>query len=635
MKHVIIGTAGHVDHGKTTLIKALTGTDTDRLKEEQERGMTIDLGFASLTLPDGSIAGIVDVPGHERFLKNMLAGAGGVDIALLVIAADESVMPQTEEHLEILRLLDVKEGVIALTKADTVDREWLEIVKEDIRKRVEGTFLADAPLIEVDSIKGRGVNPLKKVLQSAVSRVQPRNTASPFRLPVDRVFTRTGYGTVVTGTLVAGRMAVGDAVDVLPQGLHTRIRGLQTHGKKQQIAEAGSRVAVNLAGVEVADLQRGAVLVAPGSLQPTQLFDANLTLLPSAPKPLTNRARVRVHLGTEEIIGRVQVLGQDAIEPGKSGYIQFRAETLFAGGRGDRFVLRTYSPMRTIAGGVVLDPNPAKHGRNDPAVIERLVARERGTPDDLLEAHLQPLPYGTLETDARKALGLGEPEMGEALAAMVQRGQIVPLSGGWLFHAAVFNSLQDRAVQALTAFHTSNPLKQGMPREELRLALGRNLSPKAYGALVAQWQEEAKIEVDQALLRLANFEVQLNPKQQALLDRLVALFAECGVNSPDMDDISPQLGVHPDVVQPILRVALDRGDIVRIGEGLYWASATVEKAKQTVSEFIRANGGITVSQFRDETGSTRKYAVPAMEYLDSIGFTVRRGDERVLAGRLD
>src|SRR5258708_6323607 len=509
MKHVIIGTAGHVDHGKTTLIKALTGTDTDRLKEEQERGMTIDLGFAALTLPDGSKAGIVDVPGHERFLKNMLAGAGGVDVVLLVIAADESVMPQTSEHLDILRLLDVKNGIVALTKADMVDEEWLLIVEDDVRGHLKDTFLAEAPIIPVDSISGRGIADLKKELISAVSRAEARNATLPFRVPVDRVFTRPGFGTVITGTLVAGTMRIGDGVEILPQRLHTRVRGLQSHGKSQEFVEAGSRVAVNLAGVETASLERGAVLAPPSVMAPTQACDAVFRLLAGSPKALSNRARVRVYIGTAEILGRMQILSGDNLQPGSQGYLQFRAEEPFACARGDRFVVRTYSPMATIGGGTGLDPAPQRHRAKDAAVLSSLAAKERGSPEDLVVTFLISSPVGGFRKDIAKTLGLADSQVASAVSALLESGEILELEAGRLINKGAVAAATTRATRGLTAFHSSNPLRPGMPKEELRGRFGKHMDARTFGSFVQRWQAGETIRTDGASVSLASFKVNL------------------------------------------------------------------------------------------------------------------------------
>lgn len=633
MSHVIIGTAGHVDHGKTTLIKALTGIDTDRLKEEQERGMTIDLGFAALPLPDGSVVGIIDVPGHERFIKNMLAGAGGVDVVLLVIAADESVMPQTVEHLDILRILDVKNGVVALTKCGIVEEEWLEVVEEDIRAHLKDTFLANAPIVRVDSLSGYGISALKKELIAAVQRAEAKDAAAPFRLPIDRVFTRPGFGTVVTGTLVAGTIRVGDPVEILPQQMQSRVRGLQSHGKKQEKVEAGARVAVNLVGVETEALERGMLLAAPHSLTPTQLFDATLRLLPNAPKPLRNLARVRVYLGTAEIIGRMRVLGADEIIPGSQSYVQFRAEQPFACARGDRFVMRTYSPMLTVGGGIILDSHPVRHRQKDSAVLSALAAKERGKPDDLLESWLRTATCGGTRKEAAKALGLNDMEIDTAVQALLQRGNIIALEGDRLIHSSALTTLTDRAMNVLAAYHAANPLRPGMPKEELRGALGRAVDARIFAAFLAHWQATGQLVADAATVRRADFTVQLDVQQQALLDRLVELFLAAGFSVPSLEEAAEQVGASKEAVIEIVRVGKDKGMLIKVDEGLYFHRDTIEKARLVVQEHIAVHGSITVSQFRDLTGSSRKYALPILEYLDSVRFTRRLGDTRVLVQR--
>lgn len=630
MKHIIIGTAGHVDHGKTTLIKALTGTDTDRLKEEQERGMTIDLGFASLTLPDGTLAGIVDVPGHERFLKNMLAGAAGVDVVLMVIAADEGVMPQTVEHLEILSLLDVRHGVIALTKCDTVEADWLRMVEDDVRARLAGTFLAGAPIVRLDSPRGIGVPELKRALLSAASRAEPKNARAPFRLPVDRVFTRPGFGVVVTGTLVAGTLRAGDVVELQPLGLSARVRGLQSHGKAEQQAEAGMRVAVNLVGVEKEVLERGVELAAPGLLRPTQAADCLLRMLPGAPGPLKHRQRLRVHLGTSETLGRAYLLSADSIAPGARAYVQIRTEKPIACARGDRFVVRTYSPMRTVAGGIVLDPAPQRHRRNDPAVLERLAAHERGTPEDLVEAWLQSAPFGAAVAEGISATGLDADAFRQGLEALQSRGDASALAGDRIVYRPVLAALTERVKASLRAYHEANPLKPGMPKEELRAALGRGCEAREYAALLAWWQREGAVVVEGHTVRLADFVVQLNPRQQALYDRVCAVLRDARFQPPSLAELSERVRAPQEAVASMLRVGVDRGELVRIGEGSLFHKDTIEETRRLVRDYIEEHGPLPTSVFRDLIGSSRKYAVPLLEYLDAVRFTRRVGDTRVL-----
>lgn len=631
MKHVIIGTAGHVDHGKTTLIHALTGTNTDRLKEEQLRGMTIDLGFASFTLPDGTVVGIVDVPGHERFLKNMLAGAIGVDVVLMVIAADESVMPQTREHLDILRLLDVKNGVVALTKVDIVDRDWLEAVEEDIRSQLEGTFLQSAPLIRVSSTSRKGIDALKRALQSAVSRVEARNASLPFRLPVDRVFTRPGFGTVVTGTLVAGTMRAGDAVEIVPQQRNARIRGLQVHSHKVEQASAGTRVAVNLSGIEVDEIERGTQCAAPGTVIPTSTIDALLTLLPNKEKALKDGARVRLHIGTTEVIGRIKNLeSRDDLAPGSRTYVQFRSESTFACTRGDRYVLRAYSPMQTIGGGIVLDASPSKHRTGDKTMLEGLRSRERGTPEDLIDTLIQGYSSGILRRDISPASSLAEHQAEIAIDHLLSTGKLVLMNGGRIIHSSLLATLSDRAVGILQSYHNQFPLRSGMPKEELRSQLNKEMDHRFFTALQLYWNDTKVIASDATTLRLFGFTVELNSRQSALIERLEEYYSECGITIPQIEDVCRAIKAPPDAVNALLKVGQERGHFVRVGEGAYYSRQTFTQLKAIIQEEIETAGNITVGILRDRTNSNRKFALMALEYFDSIRFTRRVGDSRTL-----
>ncbi len=631
MKHVIIGTAGHVDHGKTTLIQALTGTNTDRLQEEQERGMTIDLGFASLRLPDGTLAGIVDVPGHERFLKNMLAGASGVDVVMLAIAADEGVMPQTREHLDILRLLDVKNGVVVLTKCDMVDRDWMEAVEEDIRVQLKGTFLEHAPIVQVSALKKKGIEFLKKTLLSAVSRAERRNPSLPFRLPIDRVFTRAGFGTVVTGTLVAGTLRVGDVVEIVPQQIPSRVRGLQVHNQKVSEAVAGMRVAVNIAGVEVGDIERGAQIVPPNTLLPTSAFDGVLQLLPNLNKPFKDRARVRVHIGTEEVIGRMVLLDANTqLEENARAYIQFRSEQPLACTRGDRFVVRSYSPMATIGGGIVLDSAPQRHRKADSTVLNALEAKERGTPEDLIETLLKYQPLGIVRKDIALQVGLPADLTDTTIQTLYAQGKTIALTGDRIFHTQILQNLTHKATFLLNQYHTQNPLKAGMPKEELRSALGREVDTRLFPALLHHWEDKKAVEVTGITVRATGFKVQLSEKQEALLSRIEAFYQECGIVTPSVQEVSKGVMAHPDAIEPLLRVGTEQGRFERVAEGIYYDAQTFINLKEQVKNYITTHGGITVAEFRDMTQTNRKASLLALEHLDAVRFTYREGDVRRL-----
>lgn len=631
MKHVIIGTAGHVDHGKTSLIQALTGTNPDRLKEEQERGMTIDIGFASLRLPDGNTVGIVDVPGHERFLKNMLAGASGVDVVLLVIAADEGVMPQTEEHLAILRLLDVRIGVIALTKSDLVDKEWTDIVEEDVRARLKDTFLASAPIMRVSSTTGRGIDALKKALLAAVSRAEARNTALPFRLPIDRVFTRQGFGTVVTGTLVAGSLQIGDAVKVQPQGISARIRGLQMHGEKQTHVEAGSRVAVNLSGIEVAQIDRGAQLAAAESSLACMGFDAALRLLPGDYKLIKDRARVRVHIGTAEVIGRMRILDERTeLAPGSRAYVQFRAEESLAALRSDRFVVRTYSPMHTIGGGIVLDTELQRYRKNDPVHLAALEYKERGSPSDLVQTKLDTAPLGISRKSLYQSVNMTQAEGENALNPLIANGSVVLLPGQRIISSLHYRTALDRLTSALEEFHRRYPLRTGMQKEELGAVLGKGVDLQAFGAVLAQAESEGRLATEGAKTRLANFKVTLNERQTTLLSRIEAYYTQCGIATPSMEEVSSHVQAPPDAVIALLKIGADSGRFCFVSDTVYYSKDTVDHVKEEVQQYIAQHGSIGVGELRDQLDSNRKDSMQILEYLDSIRFTVRRGDKRVL-----
>lgn len=626
MRNIIVGTAGHVDHGKTTLIRALTGTETDRLKEEKERGMTIDLGFASLRLPNGASVGIVDVPGHERFIKNMLAGAGGVDIALLVIAADESVMPQTVEHLEILQLLEVKCGVVALTKSDMVEAEWLDVVAEDVRTALAGTFLADCPIVPVSAMTGMGLQDLFYAIQEACESIDTKDATGPFRLPIDRVFTLTGFGTVVTGTLVSGTVTLGDAVEIVPGLEKSRVRQLQVHGKKVERCSAGTRVAMNLVGLDVSDLKRGDVCAAPGTVRESNVLDLRLSLLPNAPKPLKNRARIRVYVGTAELIGRVTVLDREEILPGDQAFVQFRSELPIGAMRGDRLVVRSYSPMLTIGGGTVIEPCARRHRRFDPNLILALESSSRGTPEELVEQAIRACAGGAVRVDLGRLTGVDD--LSQSVESLKRNGRVVELENGRLIHAAAAHDLEVSIVQSLTGFHESNRLKPGMPKEELRNTVGKSFDPRTFSAFLARMAREDEISVAEAVVSLRNRTPAFTKEEKAAVSRLLSGLEESGINVPSASEL---LGnITPSTAKEILDLLTYRGEIVKIAEDLYLLPGTVRSAEGIVRRHLEANGRITVSDFRDLTKTSRKYALPILEYFDEKKVTRRVGDERVL-----
>ena len=625
----VIGTAGHVDHGKSTLVQALTGINPDRLREEQEREMTIDLGFAWLTLPNGESVGIVDVPGHRDFIENMLAGVGGIDAALFVIAADEGVMPQTREHLAILDLLRIPGGVVALTKIDLIDDpDWLELVQADVSEALQGTVLDGAPIIPVSARTGQGLAELTAALQEVLARTLPRPDRGRPRLWIDRVFTIGGFGTVVTGTLVDGHLEVGQEVEILPRGLRARIRGLQTHKTRIQRAVPGSRVAINLTGVSKQDLARGDLVTVPGWLRPTTLTDVRLDLLRDAPFPLKHNAFVKFFCGSAETIARVRLLGTETLAPGESGWVQLELDDPLPLVRGDRFIIRVPSPAVTVGGGEVVDPNPGrKHRRFRPEVLARLETLARGTPAEVLLQTLERRGPLTVR-DLLEVSGLGEAAP-EALAELFSTGDAVvldavpePAPARLVVSRSWWSATTARMRDELAAYHARYPLRPGMSREELRSAL--RLDPRAYNGLLARAAADGLIVDEAATVRLPEHQVRFTPQQQQAVDDLLARFRAAPYATPSVKEAAALVG------EEVLGVLLARGDLVQVSPEVLFLRETYEEMVERIRTHIQQQGSITLAQVRDLFQTSRKYAQALLEYLDSVGVTRRVGDERVL-----
>ncbi|MHB8646369.1 MAG: selenocysteine-specific translation elongation factor [Thermomicrobiales bacterium] len=623
-----MGTAGHVDHGKSTLVRALTGIDPDRLAEEKAREMTIDLGFAWLTLPSGQTISIVDVPGHERFIKNMLAGVGGIDAALLVVAADEGPMPQTREHLAILDLLGIDRGLIVLTKADTVDAEFLALAAEATREAVAGTTLADAPLIATAATTGQGLDTLKTALDTLLADTPPRAPHGRPRLPVDRAFTISGFGTVITGTLLDGTLAAGQEVALLPRGIRGRVRGVQTHQAKVALALPGSRTAVNISGVAVEDVRRGDVLTSPGWLLPTQLLDVRLRMTAGAPT-LEQNDPVDLFVGASEVPGRVTLLGVDRLAAGDEGWVQLRLAAPVAVVRGDRFILRRSSPSETIGGGIVIDTAPRRHRRFHAATLERLESLKRGTPQDLARQLLAIGPHETREVIA--AMGLEHDAAHPILTALIDEGELLVLQPtadalpptAFLLLESGAIVLESRMILLLTTFHAANPLKRGMPREEARSRLG--LAPRLFDEFVAHLHRKGRIVAEGGsgtpVLRLPEHTVALPTAQRAAADTLLAALAKEPYAPPD----PATLGVGAET----LAVLAEEGSIVRVAEGIVFARDAYDRMVAQTLALIDAHGSVTLAQFRDAVGTSRKYAQAVLEHLDARRITRRSGDARL------
>jgi selenocysteine-specific elongation factor len=615
----VIATAGHVDHGKSTLITALTGIDPDRLREERERGMTIDLGFAWLGLSGGGEVGIVDVPGHQDFIRNMLAGVGPVDAVLLVVALDEGVMPQTREHLSILRVLGVDRGVVALTKRDLVDDEWASLARADVAAALRGTPLGGAPMIEVSATAKTGLTELVRALESVLRSAPARRDLGRPRLAIDRAFTLTGFGTVVTGTLVDGVFAVGDEIQILPAGRRSRIRGIQTHKRALDSASPGSRVALNLAGVEKDELERGMVVIRPDTLVPVSVISARVEVLDSASEALTHDEAVKVHAGTAEVMARVSVLEDRTLDPGGSGWVQLRLAAPLAVAIGDRFVIRRPSPPETLGGGAVADISGERMRRRREAVaiLER---RSAPTAASRLLAALD-VPRTAVEAGARS--GLDATERDGAARQLVESGQAVPLADAFIARES-FDAFATRVERTLAATHRRSPLRAGAPREEIRSSL--DLGPKRFGALVDRLVRDGRIAERGSALALASHTPTLTEAQEAVWTRARAALAREPLQPPSPAALETEYGLDRELVAALA----ERGDLVRIGtEAVFLPDAVARFADAVVRELATA-GSITVARARDLTGSSRKHVLPLLGFLDDRGLTRRSGDDRIL-----
>lgn len=663
-----IGTAGHIDHGKSTLVKALTGIDPDRLAEEKERGMTIDLGFAWLTLPGGREVSIVDVPGHEGFIKNMLAGVGGIDAALLVIAADEGIMPQTREHLAILDLLHVPRGVVALTKADLVDEDWIEMVREEVEEQLVSTTLAGSAIIPLSAYTGQGLPQLVAELGRLLDEAQERQNIARPRLPIDRVFTMTGFGTVVTGTLLDGIFKTGQEVEALPQGMKTRIRTLQTHRHAVEIAHPGSRVAINLANMPRSELQRGNVITLPGQFQPTVLIDARVQLLPDAARPLSHNTKVDFYIGSEEVPASMRLLDKDELKPGERAWAQLRLSRPAVMARRDRFILRIPSPSMTVGGGEVIDTHPRYHRRFQEAILSKLETLERGTPEELVLAALDrrrdagktrakeaqheatktgrgpgaggpPVPYtrtlGYELGEVVKQSGLGQDVTWQALETLLGEGRVRQIGTFW-FAQAVWETLRDETLRLLREQHRHYPLRSGLSKEEWRTRLGlpSKMANEALAALQGEGVVAEAISMTGAAggaLRLPNFSLAFTPEQKQQVDQLLHQFREHPFTPPGRVEAEALVGSE------VLGALIEQGTLVKVGNAetaVLFLHESYDEALARLLAYLREHGKMTAAEARDVLGTTRKYILPLLEHMDERRITRRIGDERVVGSAI-
>ena len=643
MQNVVVGTAGHIDHGKSSLVLALTGTDPDRLKEEKARGITVDLGFAHLE-HEGVNYGFVDVPGHERFVRNMLAGASGFDVVLLVVAADESVMPQTREHIEICRLLGVRSAVVALTRIDLVeDPEFIEIAALEVRELLAGSAMSEAPLVPVSSKTGTGLDEVRGALAAAAGAAGARDASGPFRLPVDRAFTMRGFGSVVTGTLVSGSVAAGSEVEVLPEGERARVRGLQVHGASVESAHAGQRCALNLAGAGRLRVERGSVVASPGELSATRMLDARLEVLGWAPGPVQDEDRVHLHAGTATSLARVRPLGgASGLAPGDSGLVQMRLETPLTAVRGDRFIIRRYSPVITIGGGRILDALPPKRSPRSPAARDRVAALD-GVPDARAAAAFieEAGIHGLGETVLRRRLGIRAPDADRVVAELAGRGEIEALGetgpsggGGRVFlSAGNVRSLKDRMLARLAAWESDHRLRAGMPLEQLREQAG---VPGAVADGVLRGLAEAgAVELTRHTVRTAGRRIELTEVERRASDGFARLLAEGGFTPPTLGEAAEGLGVSRDLLDDLRRLLLSDRRVVDVSPDLYFDAGRIAELRRAVAERAAANPEIDVAWFKERFGLSRKHAIPLLEWLDRERVTVRVGNLRkIRAGSL-
>jgi len=631
MKQVILGTAGHIDHGKTSLIRAMTGIDTDRLKEEKERGITIELGFAHMDLPCGQILGIVDVPGHEKFVKNMVAGASGIDLVSLIIAADEGVMPQTREHLEICELLKVPHGLVVLTKIDMVDEEWLEMVKEDVEEFLQGSFLENAPIVEVSSATGAGLAELVQVLDKLVQEIPERDPGSFYRLPVDRVFVMKGFGTVVTGTTISGRIRIGDEVTIYPQEIESRVRGLQVHNLEVEEARAGQRTAANLQGLEKAQLQRGNVVASRDSLRPSYMIDVVLDLLSSSPRKLKNRAKARLHTGTSEVISTVVLLDRDELKPGESCYAQVRLDEPIAVLARDRFVLRSYSPVRAIGGGKILNPLPLKKKRLSKKVLEELEVLNSGDPGRVTEEFVRLGRFrGVEHKDLWFLANVRENHLKDILQQLLSTRKVIQYDRERkaYIHKEYYDEVRREILDTLEAYHRDQPLKAGLGKEELRSRTAGARNQKLFNDVIGRLVQEGSIAQEKEVVHLSGHKVTLARDQEEIRGEIEKIYREGGLQPPYFKELKGKFTGNS--AADVLQVMAKDGVLVKVKEDLYFHSRAVEELRDRLVGFLREHGEITTPQFKEMTGASRKYTIPLIEYFDLTQLTVRVGDSRVL-----
>ena len=631
MKNIIIGTAGHIDHGKTTLIKALTGRNTDRWEEEQRRGITIDLGFTYFDLKNGDRVGIIDVPGHERFINNMVAGVVGMDLVMLVIAADEGIMPQTREHMDILGLLGIEKSIIVLNKCDLVDEDWLELVKEEIQEELEGTFLENSPIVEISAVTGQGIPQLIDVIEKLTAdEVVEKDINTIPRLPIDRVFSLSGFGTIITGTLLAGTIAKDDSLQMYPTGKECKIRSIQVHGRDVDRCYAGQRVAINLSNVKKSEISRGCVLAPQNNMKNTELLDVRLDVLPSSRRVLTNQSRLHLFTGTSEILCRAVLLDKEEIGPGESGYVQLRLEEEIALRRGDKFVVRFYSPMETIGGGVVLEPNPKRKRRFQDDVIEELKRKESGSSEDVIEMHVKEHGETMITiTELAKLTALSMEEVVEDIESLKQQRVVRVFhmkKDTYLWHVAKEQQVRHELVNVLRDYHERYPYRYGMKKAEVHMTYMKKVKLNVFDMYMELLEQEGAVKRFQEYLKLPEFEVSRDSVYEKVKKTVEKVFQDAQYDFVRFSEI-PFIGVSGEVVDDILLLLIDERFVVKISENIYTLQCIMDRAEGMIRLRLKEKALITIAEVRDLLGTSRKSAKPILEYMDSIKVTKKNGTE--------
>ena len=632
MKHIIIGTAGHIDHGKTTLIKALTGRNTDRWEEEQRRGITIDLGFTYFDLPCGDRVGIIDVPGHERFINNMVAGVVGMDLVMLVVAADEGIMPQTREHMDILGLLGIEKSILVINKCDLVDEEWLELVEEEIKEELEGTFLEHAPVVKISAATGQGIPELISTIEELTADdVTEKDTQTIPRLPIDRAFSISGFGTIITGTLLSGTIAKDTSLMMYPIGKECKIRSIQVHGQDVDKCYAGQRVAINLSNVKKSELKRGCVLAPPNSMKNTMMLDVKMDVLPSSMRILTNHSRLHLFTGTSEILCRAILLDQEELGPGESGYVQLRLEEEIAVRRGDKFVVRFYSPMETIGGGMILEPNPEKKKRFQEDAIEELKQKESGSSADVIALHAK--QHGdTMVTlqELAKLTALSIEEVTEDVEELKAEGTVYTFAMKkdiYVWHRSDEAEGTEKILGTLTEYHKKYPYRPGMKKAEIHMTFFKKIKQNVFDLYIDMLAEQETVRRHQEFLSLPTFEIQKDATYQKAEKIICDTFQQAAYDFAKFSEIDFK-GIDRGTADDIIMGMVDRQEVVKLAEDMYTLSVLVDNAKEKIIERLKENGGvITIAEVRDMFGTSRKSAKPLLEYMDSIKVTKKTGGE--------